>query len=335
MRMNSIHRCFLATALATALTLLSGAALAQFGRIDRLVIFGASLSDSGNSFIWLSDPANQACGTRLNVPPYDALDDLLAPDGPYAKGGHHFTNGATWDENLARALALAGNARPAFRHGGGKASNYAVGGARAVDFPCRFNLPAQVDAFVADFGQVSPQTLIAIEIGGNDVRDALIAAATQGADPAVFIGNALTSLSNGIMNLYARGARKFLLLNVGDVGKIPSVLMLDQQFPGIAQLATDITLAYNAALLGTVNQLNAGLSGSQTRVLDIYGLLGEVLADPSAFGITNTTTPCVTPNRAPYQCGNPDSYLFWDGIHPTAAVHAIIGQRALTVISAP
>lgn len=55
-------------------------ALAQQQGIDRVVVFGGSLSDTGNSFVFLSDPVNQSCGARQNVPPYDKLDDLLVPD---------------------------------------------------------------------------------------------------------------------------------------------------------------------------------------------------------------------------------------------------------------
>ena len=110
--------------------------------IDRIVAFGTSLTDTGNTFTWLLEPENRSCGMALNVPPYDALDDLLVPDGPYAVGGHHFTNGATWVESVARSLALAANVRPALQDSGTEATNYAVGGARAVaSYPCHFNLP--------------------------------------------------------------------------------------------------------------------------------------------------------------------------------------------------
>lgn len=310
-----------------------GHAIAEPRNIDRLVIFGGSLSDSGNAFAWLSDPVNQHCGTRVNVPPYDKLDDLLVPDGPYSQGGHHFTNGATWAEELARHLGLAGNARPAVRTDGGKASNYAVGGARAVYFDCRFNLPDQVAAYVAAFPQTSPQTLVALEIGGNDVRDALVAAAL-GQDPAPYIQNALASLANSIATLYAHGARRFLLLNVADLARTPAVRLLDQQVPGAAALASQLTLSFNAGLAGVV-QYASGLGGTQVRVLDIYALLEEVVANPGAYGFTNTTDACVTPNVPPFKCTKPDTYVFWDGIHPTQAVHELMAQRAIAVISAP
>src|SRR5215510_6550592 len=124
MQAPSFGKRFVVLASSVALVLLSSTTLAQHTNTDRLVAFGTSLSDTGNSFAWLSDPANAACGTRLNVPPYDALDDLLVPDGPYAVGGHHYTNGATWLEGTARYLALGANARPALESAGTEASNY-------------------------------------------------------------------------------------------------------------------------------------------------------------------------------------------------------------------
>jgi len=212
--------------------------------------------DENSTFTWLLEPENRSCGMALNVPPYDALDDLLVPDGPYAVGGHHFTNGATWVESVARSLALAANVRPALQDSGTEATNYAVGGARAVaSYPCHFNLPEQVSTYLSDFPQTSSLSLVVIEIGGNDVRDALVMAAS-GQDPAPAIVNALGNVADSIGQLYAHGARKFLILDVPDIGKTPAVRSLGQTAVYVGGL---ISANYNAGLLSTVNGLQTHL----------------------------------------------------------------------------
>jgi phospholipase/lecithinase/hemolysin len=75
-----------ATALAVAVTPVRTAAQAPFARI---VVFGTSLSDSGNAF---------ALRGAMSTPPNYQLDPLLVPGAPYARGGLHFSNGATWIE---------------------------------------------------------------------------------------------------------------------------------------------------------------------------------------------------------------------------------------------
>lgn len=305
---------------------------AQISTIDRIVTFGASLSDTGNSFVWLSMPENQGCGISQNVPPYDKLDVLLVPDGPYALGGHHYTNGATWIEGLARYFGLAGNARPAFRNIGGNARNYAVGGARAIaNYPCRFNLPEQVGAYLTDLNgaSISPNTLIAIEIGGNDIRDALVAASTGG-NPVTILQAAIESTINNLVVLYSSGARKFLVMTVPNIGEIPAV----QAIPGASAPATALTQAFNLGLTTAIDSFKSA-TGSDVRVLDAYSKFNEVINNASAFGFVNTENACVTPNQPPFKCKKPDTYVFWDGIHPTKAIHDIVAQQAIGVVSVP
>lgn len=94
----------LASAAVLAVTVVA-APLAARAPFTSIVVFGTSLSDSGNAF---------ALRGETNTPPDCALDPFLVPSVPYAAGGHHFSNGATWIEQLARSTGLAGSARPAY-----------------------------------------------------------------------------------------------------------------------------------------------------------------------------------------------------------------------------
>ena len=293
------------------------AAQTTFGRI---VVFGDSLSDPGNLF---------ALEGGANTPPYNNLDQLLIPDSPYARGGHHFSNGATWIEQLARPLGLAGNTRPAFQGSGIEATNYAVGGARAHEDGINVNLQAQVNSFLNAFGGAAPaDALYVVEFGSNDIRDALAAGAGGGA----ILEGAIVSIGNNLGALYAAGARKFLVCNAPDISLTPAVLTLDKLSPGAGQFANFLTVTYNSGLdllLGSM----AGLPGIEIVRVDFFKKLHELVAAPATFGLSVVDRACVMPNTPPFACKNPDQYLFWDGTHPTKAVHAIMSQEAAFALS--
>lgn len=278
---------------------------------DRIVVFGTSLSDPGNAFALVG-------GTT--TPPFYSLAKLnLIPDAPYTGGGsgsHHFSNGPTWVEQLGRNLGLARSVRPAFRGSNPGATNYAIGGARARSVD-QTNLSAQVGAFFSDIGNApaSSNALYVIEMGGNDIRDILL---TGNAD---IISEALTAIGQNIANLYARGARKFLVWKVPNVGLTPAVRAAGPSAVAFAGLLTHL---FND---GLELMLQTNFAGVDIVLFDVNSTLNAIIADPGQFQLTNTTVPCVTPGIPPFNCKNADEYLFWDGIHPTTTVHGIIAQK--------
>ncbi|HUF24625.1 MAG TPA: SGNH/GDSL hydrolase family protein [Vicinamibacterales bacterium] len=291
--------------------------------LRRIVVFGTSLSDSGNAF---------ALRGGTNTPPDYVLDPLLVPSAPYARGGHHFSNGATWIEQFAQSRGLAGSVRPAFLASDSNATNYAVGGARAHEDGVNVNLSAQVDALLRQFsGRAPADALYTIEMGGNDIRDALVAYAA-GRNGGPIIQEAVLSIARNIQVLYGAGAREFLVWRAPNVALTPAIRTLDRLKPGAAHLTTQLTQAFNAGLDGAVTQL-AGLPEIRIVRLDAYGLLNDLVTYPAAFGLTDVTTACVTPNVPPFTCERPDEFLFWDGLHPTRAAHAIIAQEAASLLA--
>ena len=61
------------------------------------------------------------------------------------------SNGATWIEQYARTVGLAGSVHPALASNG-SATNFAVGAARAYNDGINFNLGRQVEAFLEQSG---------------------------------------------------------------------------------------------------------------------------------------------------------------------------------------
>jgi phospholipase/lecithinase/hemolysin len=300
---------------------------------DGLVVFGTSLSDPGNLFALLGG---------VNVPPsYDFEDPLLVPTSAYAIGGHHLSNGDTWIEQLAKKLRMSRSALPAFRDANPYAMNYAIAGTRAgptAPIP-QLTFAYQVSAFLDDVGGVAPSNeLYVIEIGVNDVRDALLVYLTcvaGGGDQMVcsaaatgVLNDALGQIQHQVGILQNAGANKFFYLNVAKLGVLPSIKTLD------------FIYGNTGAVIGLANTLaqyfNAGLESifaSNVPLLNVYDLSDKIVGAPEDYGLTNAEDACVTPNVPPYKCQNPNEYLFWDGVHPTKAGHAIFADAAAAVLN--
>ncbi len=332
--------CFILSILVLGLPGIANAQLA----FNSIVVFGTSVSDPGNAYTLLAHPVaglNLDSSVSQNTPPYNTLDESIVPSAPYAKGGHHFSNGATWIEQFAQGRGYAVDVGPAFQSSNAKARNYAVGGARSTDYPARVNLPQQVQAYLNDVGQIpAADALYAIEMGGNDIRDAVVVFFTvyqatydqaQAAAAAnAVLSNSLYSIAGNIQMLYSLGARKFLVLNSPRIDSLPAVTALGPQVVAVAASLTD---GFNQGLAFNVVAPLSGLPGIQIAQIDNGKQMSEIIQTPGDYGLTNVTTPCITPNTAPFTCQQPDSYFFWDGIHPTKAVHAIIAQSVADVLA--
>jgi phospholipase/lecithinase/hemolysin len=294
---------------------------------EKLVIFGDSLSDTGNQHL--------ATGT-VSVPPYASLDALLIPSTPYARSGIHFSNGRSWVEHVAAALGAGGDALPALASNGA-AANYAWGGARASGAGDN-DLSAQVTAYLADVnGSASAETLYVLFIGGNDVRDALIIGMGSPPGAVARVGEALSSISTNINALVAAGAHRFLILNSPNVGLVPALA----GFPPQARDAgTCMSLYFNLGgsapacppvPIPGLADIAASLEdfGAEVTLVDVFAFTTGVATYPAAYGLTDVSGACVMPSQPPYTCDNPNDHLFWDGIHPTKVVHRLLATQVL------
>jgi phospholipase/lecithinase/hemolysin len=293
---------------AASLAALSHAASAAFGG---LFVFGDSLSDSGNDALV---PAIGIDAAQV------ITGNTYIPNKPYASG--QFSNGDVWVKDFATLIGLAPFGQPSLAGGG----NFAFGGARVATDNASLppSLLMQESFFLGAVGGVAPSNaLYVIEGGGNDAREALATAASS-ANPGAIIAAAAASyaVSTGTLidQLQAAGAQRIVVWDVPDLGKAPAVTALGA---GASFLGTSLASAMNAALSARLSIEGPGVS-----LFDLFALQDAIIANPAAFGLSNVTDACGAPSNA---C-NPATALFWDGIHPTAAAHAVIaGQLAAAV----
>jgi outer membrane lipase/esterase len=294
-----------------ALFVIVGSAAAD--PVKQLIVFGDSISDSGNHFI-----AFREVSTRPFEP---------EPVAPYLIGGFHFSNGPTWVEQLTLKLGIPKSGAPALLHPG-HFTNYAVGRARAraeaPAFP-DFDLATQVNRFLGDFGGQAPSDAVyVIWIGSNDIGDFL-----ESGDQAI-LAQAGGAIAASVQTLAGAGARKFLVLNVPN----PALTPLLAGFPDDVKLQVQfLTQMYNQGVaegLALVQQGLLAMFGIQITIehFDADATLSAIVDNPGQFGLTNATEPClafgVVVNVI---CKKPQHHLFWDGLHPTTAGHGILAKQ--------
>lgn len=281
-----------------AATMLLGTAVATSARaIDRVVVFGDSLSDNGNT---------------------SALTGGAFPVLPYFEG--RISNGPVWVEGFASALGVP-------------LVNRAYAGALTDDrntatafLPTAPGMRTVVEAYVAANTNpvINANDLFVIWGGANNY----FALASGGA-----VGNPVTDIANQVNQLIGVGAKQFLIVNLPSLGNTPGGVgsglggdlndLTDIHNLGISGLVANVNAIptvsaklFDVQSLFTQIQLNKAAFGF-TDVENPY------VINPN--GLTGTAP-------VPVGVGDPNNYLFWDEIHPTSKAHGILAQRALAVV---
>ncbi len=324
----------------------------QAAGYTQIVAFGDSLTDSGtyNPTTADADPSN------------DVPVGLMFTTKP----------GGTWASYIAVALGLpltpnqqvnfgvVGHGGQVFQLGG---LNYAEGGAMLLvdaanggvnpqPVPGLGTVPVQtqtaravatqISDYLAEHGNAfNANQLVLIQGGANDLFAFLRQVAgnpSLAANAPTVISNTVTAMVTQIQRLKAAGATHIVYANLPDLGATP-------QFRGtaLAGLATTLSTNYNAAVKSTLTSSNSGVV-----IFDTQALISQAIASPASFGFVNVTTPACTSYTTPgdattvsalicsantlVAAGADQSYLFADGVHPTARGHQIWAAKAVELI---
>jgi phospholipase/lecithinase/hemolysin len=275
--------------------------------ISQLVVFGDSLSDTGNVYI--------ATGGKEPAPVPPDYTKGLFTDGPDSFPSTSGPQGV-WVQQLAGMMGLTS---PGPSLAGG--TDYAFGGALTGHdpmFPSGGGEPYvgdQLNLYLTGHTTGVPSNaLYAFWAGANDIF--------TGGTPQAAVAN----LTANINTLFKDGAKDFLWLDMPPLGETPDGLALGSVASQELNLASQED---NAAWLASIHLLDAEDPGIDIVGVDVYGLVESMLGDPSAYGFANVTTP------AQGLSVDPNTYLFWDGVHPTTEGHYQVAKLAYQDLTTP
>lgn len=295
---------------------------------SRVVAFGDSLSDNGN--------LKAAIGQ---------------PPAPYFDG--RFSNGPTWIEIISNP-AKSSNPDSSMNRAWGplfslnpvsnaENLNAAVGGAQTTGLVPP-SVQTQIGAFVFTGGRFGSNDLVSVQGGANDFFNFF----TPGSQPTAtqitdFATLTAKAEADNVKTVLGKGAKTVIVSNLPDVGATPKF----NGSQGASALETAganlASSTYNATLDQETRKLAAANPNANLVQMDWAALLRVAVANPSAFGLTNVRDKClnfskddkvnntsVTPACA---AAGPNTYLFWDDVHPTAVGHQVLARYATLLLS--
>jgi phospholipase/lecithinase/hemolysin len=288
--------------------------------LTQVVVFGDSLLDDGSGYHPIAQLAHQQGRLPAAYP--------VSP--PYFDG--RFSNGPVSSEYLASALGLPLDARA---QGGATTGigNIADGGTPSAPGFLADLGTAGLLAQLAGYAEpVDPDALYVVWAGPNNFMGLLSAVPAQ-EDVEAAIAGAVGDVLAVSLYLAQGGAQHLLVPGMPDLGLTP----LTRQVGPHAQAAgTALSDVFNVALRNSLAQLVPAAT-----FFDTAALMRALIADPALYGLLNVTEPCkpgptadgVPPGQA--LCATPDQYLFWDGMHPTTAVHRLVAGEFARVTAQP
>jgi phospholipase/lecithinase/hemolysin len=287
--------------------------------ISKVIAFGDSLSDNGNLY------RHTKFYHRVNP------NIAVVPEKPYYQG--RFCNGLVWIEYLIKLLRL--------EHKPGAFIDYAYGGSWVEAYSVSKQifppyLEKQVDKFLAEASEDDLEAyLFTFWHGANDllvIRDNLDQITTT----------IIALLEQQIIRLIDRGAKHFVVINMPDLGAIPyNVQLRPERVPEQRQAS----LIYNHKLSVMVADLQKRYSVDLAEINAFKSL--RMIVDQNVYrGVSfrKTRFPCYKGRAAlahvnnhvenpalvllEHVCSKPDEYAFWDWIHPSTKMNALIAEDA-------
>ncbi|UTH76038.1 SGNH/GDSL hydrolase family protein [Chromobacterium sp. IIBBL 290-4] len=276
---------------------------------------------SYNHTIWTLDSAAQGSGINKMIVFGDSLSDTQNMYGasqwklPTAKSWYigRFSNGRVWVEHLADQLSL-----PVY--------NWAIGGAAADQHLVVPGLLQEVESWT-QYMQKAPNyrpenSLFTMLIGGNDLLnygrtvDQVIADQSKALEKVIAAGG---------RNIVVLNLPDLSRTPAGSSGG--KAAQLAQQVKDynlkLAALVANLQQKYGASL--RLRQFDAYSMFNDLLTNPAKYQVSN--ATQSCLNIAaNASLPYVSGQTPRAECGNADAYVFWDNLHPTTHTHLLLGN---------
>ena len=307
--------------LGAALVFMLVAVVASAQQYTSIVVFGDSLSDTGN----VSDLTQEKYGFRFpgNGPffPADYTDGRFTDGLDTVPAAHSYLG--VWIEQLAATFPAKPPVKASLDGGKNYGYGFAFTGKGSADLVFDEvhglsvnvnNIGLQVTDYLATKPQIDHKTLFVVWGGANDLLNA-----TSNKD----IIDAAVDQAINIQRLIDAGATQFIVPNLPNLGAVPRF----NGSPTTSIPAMKATVLYNTVLAAAVDIVRLANPGKRIIQFDVYGLITKILASPSKFGLVN-----VTASARGNPTVNPDTFLFWDDLHPTTHGHNILAEAARSLL---
>jgi len=280
-------------------------AFAQSSDFSNLIIFGDSISDTGNA----------------------AVVDL-----PFPFFENRISDGPISVDLIANALNLSSE-RSGHLLGRTDGFNYAVVGGN-IEGAEPEDMNQQVSTYLDRVDQqAETEALFVLIMGGNDLRD--IRGITDPIEATQRINSAIIELQRQIERLITAGARAFFVTNVPNVGRIPETLERASTDPNIVARATGYVSQYNVMFEQTMSPYRQR-SDLSFVTFDFFNAFENILDNGLSLGFTNTTEGCfdIDGPTIELECIilGFESRVFFDSVHPSSATSLIVANQMIAAL---
>jgi phospholipase/lecithinase/hemolysin len=304
-----------------AILVICTASLAHAQEYTSVVIFGDSLSDTGN----VAHLTQEKYGVRIPGPIANYTDGRFTDGYDTVPSAQNFAG--VWIEQLAAMIPSKPGIKDSLDGGTDYAYGFAMTGSGTAPFTFgpsdslsvdANNIGQQITDYLATSPKINKKTLFVVWGGAIDL---LYATSTNDVVQAA-INQALN-----VQRLIDAGGTQFIIPNLPPLGLVPRL----NGSPITSIPATQASILFNQVLaegLAIVRAVNPNKHLQLTQ-MDVFALFNQVTSSPSKFSLTN-----VTGSSQFNVAVNPDTYLFWDDLHPTTRGHSILAEAAVTLLNA-